>query len=101
MFTAPRTQPFQARNLIPVFIAIGLGAMAMPALAKSTGDDSPHRMTIEQKNGETVYCIVDQGRTGSRVPTKVCQNRAKWAANGLVIPGGERAADGKKKNPEG
>ena len=72
--------------------AAALGFAAVPAAAKTEG--SKMVMTVEQRNGETLYCLKDDDRTGSRLPVKVCQSRADWAKEGIKFPE-DRSAAGK------
>ena len=76
-----------------------IGFAAAPAAAKTEG--SKMVMTVEQRNGETLYCLKDGDRTGSRLPVKVCQSRADWAKEGIKFPEDRSAAGEGTEAPKG
>ena len=68
---------------------------AGPALAKAPKSDEPTtRMTVMQKDGQTVYCVRQNVLTGTILSGKICKSREEWAAAGLNIPAAVRSADG-------
>jgi len=79
--------------------AATLGFAAGPATANTEG--SKMVMTVEQRNGETVYCLRDDNRTGSRLPVKTCQSRAEWAKEGIKFPEDRSAAGKDTESPKG
>ena len=76
-----------------------LGFGAMPAAAKM--DDKKMVLTVEQRHGETVYCLTENNRTGTRLPAKVCQSRADWAKDGIKFPEDRSAAGNGEVAPKG
>ena len=98
MFNSPRSH-----RLILTLVAAGIAGSAVPAFAKQpAADQSKTRMTIEQKDGQTVYCVTDRASTGTILNNKVCHTRSEWADKGLVIPEQQqRAGDSAKSQPAG
>lgn len=76
-----------------------LGFAAMPAAAKT--DDGKMVLTVEQRNGKTLYCLTENNVTGSRLPVKICQNRAGWAKEGIKFPEDRSAAGEGTETPKG
>jgi hypothetical protein len=71
----------------------------MPAAAKT--DDSKMTLTVEQRNGQTVYCLTENSRTGTRLPAKICQSRAEWTKEGVKFPEDRSAAGSSAETPKG
>ncbi len=102
MFNSPRP-----RALLLVLAIATLGTASVPAFAKddNAGAKGSTQMTVQHRNGKTLYCVNDPATTGTRLPTQLCQNREEWARQGLVIPEQQqRASDNSssaKDHPEG
>ncbi len=94
MFKSPR-----AAALIALATVAGIGLSAAPAMAKP--GESKTRMTVKQQDGETVYCVTRDDVTGTRMPRKLCQNRADWARDGVNIPLDGRASGSRVETPKG
>lgn len=90
----------QSQSLAVILVATGLAGAAMPAIAKGDDGAPKARLTVEHKNGKTVYCLNQQPTTGSIAPVRTCRTRSEWADAGLVIPDQQRA-ETSKEHPEG
>ncbi|HEY1125532.1 MAG TPA: hypothetical protein VGE65_07855 [Sphingobium sp.] len=76
-----------------VLAATGLVLWAGPALAKAEKSDEPTtRMTVKQKDGQTLYCVRNEAKTGQLMGNNVCKSREEWAEAGLDIPANSRSA---------
>ena len=83
------------------FAAAGLVLSAGSAFAKEAKSDEPTtRMTVKQKNGQTVYCVRDQVKTGQLMGNAICKSREEWAEAGISIPANSRSS-GEGAKPAG
>jgi hypothetical protein len=89
MFKAPLTAP------LAILAAASLAVSAGPALAKAAKSDEPTtRMTVKHKDGQTLYCVRDEAKTGQLMGNSICKSREEWAQSGLNIPADGRSAGG-------
>lgn len=80
--------------------AAGLALSAGAAFAKEAKSDEPTtRMTVKQKDGQTMYCVREEAKTGQLMGTKLCKTREEWAEAGLNIPADIRSAGGEGAKP--
>jgi len=79
-----------------LLVAAGAGTLgiAAPAMAKTAEPSANEiRMTVMRGKSETLYCVTDAPQSGTRIPTRLCQDRAHWAREGIVIPLAQAAKD--------
>src|SRR5689334_176534 len=82
--------------------AAGLVLSAGPVFAKEAKSGEPTmRMTVKQKDGQTIYCVREEAKTGQLMGNTVCKNRDEWAQAGLNIPVNSRSAGGEGAKPAG
>ncbi len=72
--------------------AAGLVLSAGAAFAKDKSDEPTTRMTVKQKDGQTIYCVREEAKTGQLMGNNVCKSREQWAEAGLNIPADSRSA---------
>ncbi|MBO9671674.1 MAG: hypothetical protein J7485_14285 [Sphingobium sp.] len=90
---------FKAPLIAISAMAVILGSAAASAATKS--DEQKTALTVEHKNGETLYCLTEKALTGSRLPVRTCKNRAEWAKDGFKFPEDRSAADKSAEAPKG
>lgn len=81
--------------------AATLGATA-PVVAKAAAPGANEiRMKVMRGKGETLYCVTDAPLPGTRLPTRLCLDRAGWARQGIDIPLAEARQDEAKPAAKG
>lgn len=71
-----------------------------PALAKSTpAQGSALKLTVKEKNGQTLYCMKEEAITGSILPKNRCLTREDWAEKGVSIPAPDSRVEAAKNQP--
>jgi len=86
---------------VAALFAIGLSALATPALAGTTeqGGRRYHAWTVET-GGDPVYCI-NHERVDSRIPQRICMTKSGWIETGArVIDASDLAYAANDRHPE-
>ncbi|GAA4769616.1 hypothetical protein GCM10023219_14980 [Stakelama sediminis] len=80
-----------APSLRTLFIAsaAALACLSAPAaFAMDRGDLSNQqtaKVTVEHRDGKTLYCVTQEAVTGSRIQPQTCLTKQQWADRGAVI----------------